>query len=61
MIHLEWTEEVLLEHWRAGDRDAGDELLRRCRPMLGAARHYPADVAFVVAESKRLRGSTEEV
>ena len=36
MIHVDWTEEVLLEHWRAGDRDAGDELLRRCRPMLSA-------------------------
>ena len=28
--------------------------------MLGAARHYPADVAFVVAESQRLRASTGE-
>jgi MFS family permease len=28
--------------------------------MLGAARHYPADVAFVVAESRRVRaGQTE--
>jgi len=27
---------VLLERWRAGDREAADELLRRCRPTLAA-------------------------
>jgi RNA polymerase sigma factor (sigma-70 family) len=32
----EWTEEVLLEQWRAGDRAAGDELLRRCKPVIWA-------------------------
>jgi RNA polymerase sigma-70 factor (ECF subfamily) len=28
------TEDVLLRRWRAGDRDAGAELLQRCKPML---------------------------
>jgi RNA polymerase sigma-70 factor (ECF subfamily) len=27
---------MLIDHWRAGDREAADELLRRCRPMLEA-------------------------
>jgi RNA polymerase sigma-70 factor (ECF subfamily) len=36
MMQQEWTEEVLLAQWRGGDRNAGDELLRRCRPWLSA-------------------------
>jgi RNA polymerase sigma-70 factor (ECF subfamily) len=36
MTYEECTEDMLLEHWRAGDRDAADELLRRCKPMLAA-------------------------
>jgi RNA polymerase sigma-70 factor (ECF subfamily) len=34
MIYEECTEEMLLDQWRAGDRLAADELLRRCKPML---------------------------
>jgi RNA polymerase sigma-70 factor (ECF subfamily) len=36
MIYEECTEDTLLEQWRAGDRSAADELLRRCKPMLAA-------------------------
>src|SRR6185369_6813856 len=34
MIYEECIEETLLDQWRAGDRLAADELLRRCKPML---------------------------
>jgi RNA polymerase sigma factor (sigma-70 family) len=34
MIYEECSEETLLDLWRAGDRDAADELLRRCKPVL---------------------------
>jgi len=36
LIHPELADEVLLERWRAGDREAADELLRRCKPTLSA-------------------------
>jgi RNA polymerase sigma-70 factor (ECF subfamily) len=36
MMYENCAEETLLEYWRSGDRDAADELLRRCKPMLGA-------------------------
>lgn len=36
MIYAECTEDMLLDQWRAGDRDAADELLRRCEPLLAA-------------------------
>jgi RNA polymerase sigma factor (sigma-70 family) len=36
MIYEECTEDALLDQWRAGDREAADELLRRCKPMLSA-------------------------
>jgi RNA polymerase sigma-70 factor (ECF subfamily) len=36
MIHAECTEDTLLDQWRAGDREAADELLRRCEPLLAA-------------------------
>jgi RNA polymerase sigma-70 factor (ECF subfamily) len=36
MIYDECTEDMLLDQWRAGDREAADELLRRCKPMLAA-------------------------
>jgi RNA polymerase sigma-70 factor (ECF subfamily) len=36
MIQNQCTDEMLLEQWRAGDRAAADELLRRCRPTLAA-------------------------
>lgn len=32
----ECSDELLVERWRAGDRAAGDELIRRCKPMLAA-------------------------
>ena len=35
MIYEECSEETLLDLWRAGDRDAAGELLRRYRPLLG--------------------------
>src|SRR5437762_3271806 len=28
------TEDLLLSRWRAGDRSAGDELVRMCKPVL---------------------------
>src|SRR4051812_31144763 len=31
-----FTDEMLLQWWRGGDRAAGDELLRRCKPILHA-------------------------
>jgi RNA polymerase sigma-70 factor (ECF subfamily) len=34
MTYDQTSESVLLDRWRAGDRGAGDELLRRCRPVL---------------------------
>jgi RNA polymerase sigma factor (sigma-70 family) len=36
MMYENCAEEALLEYWRGGDRDAADELLRRCKPILGA-------------------------
>ncbi len=36
MINEECTEDALLDRWRAGEREAADELLRRCKPMLSA-------------------------
>jgi RNA polymerase sigma factor (sigma-70 family) len=36
MIYEEGTEDMLLDRWRAGDREAADELLRRCKPTLAA-------------------------
>src|SRR5579859_4878239 len=36
MTYEECTEDQLLDHWRTGDREAADELLRRCKPMLAA-------------------------
>jgi RNA polymerase sigma-70 factor (ECF subfamily) len=36
MTYEECTEDMLLERWRAGQREAADELLRRCKPMLTA-------------------------
>ena len=35
-IYDQTPENELLDRWRAGDRAAGDELLRRCKPILGA-------------------------
>jgi RNA polymerase sigma-70 factor (ECF subfamily) len=36
MIYEECTEDALLDLWRGGDREAADELLSRCKPMLSA-------------------------
>jgi RNA polymerase sigma-70 factor (ECF subfamily) len=36
MSYERCTDDVLLERWRAGDRDAANELLRRCEPLLAA-------------------------
>lgn len=44
MNHAEQSEEALLEGWRAGDRAAADELLKRCKPLLaGFFRRRTAD------------------
>jgi len=36
MTYEDFSEEALLDGWRAGDRESADELLRRCKPMLSA-------------------------
>jgi RNA polymerase sigma-70 factor (ECF subfamily) len=36
MIDQERTEDMLLDQWQAGDREAANELLRRCEPLLTA-------------------------
>jgi RNA polymerase sigma-70 factor (ECF subfamily) len=36
MTYRECTDDMLIEHWRGGDREAADELFRRCRPLLEA-------------------------
>ena len=44
MNHAELSEETLLERWRAGDREAADELLKRCKPLVaGFFRRRTAD------------------